>query len=195
MRGFAEADPDLHDVIGPWLEKAGFNGVNKYVRFGTFAEFLISEAGSGELVKFLKTIPCTEVRSSLVEEWRHKQHAAVEEQGLISRKSSEQTRIGEDVVLRLDFVRSRPEVRVTLLRKWGTIVPILTAVFHGRSVLRELRSPPRDLSVTAVMTQNTVLALGLTIADVKLPRNLRADEDFANFFSNLKTSGSEGAAS
>jgi hypothetical protein len=118
--------------------------------FGSFLEFLIREAGLGNLMRLLRKIPA----------------AARIAKGLVDPTPKDKVEIGWDVQLQIIFYRTKPFVTVEFKRKAETVFQIF---FAPKKLIAQ-----RDMYVSATVSQETLTALGLVLADKIKPKELKS---------------------
>ena len=187
------ARDDLEPTFKKWLQRVGLHRKTKHwfvePTFGTFLEFLLVQAANGQLAHLLRGIPTTEIPPSLWRKWKKAGDwpaASVDELvegGHIKTKPVKDVAIGEDVSLKVTFDRSLPQVDVEIQRMWDNVEDLLLIRFGPSTVHpSDLVDNAADFRATVTVTQNTLMALGLTVADVHIPFGLRRKPEYEKFF-------------
>jgi hypothetical protein len=187
-------DEEFADAFCEWLKPLGTEKLQRLlplpVRFGDFLEFLIQEAGTGALARFLRTIPTADIIDP--EKWETSGGYNTDQlfhDGILGVKPRDETEIGIDVLLSTKFIRTKPRIDVEFKRYWDGPQDLLLIEFYPR---RPHVSEPDHFGVTAEVSLNTITALGLALSGIRIPRTLRSPEDFSRFFAkfeNQKTVG------
>jgi len=138
--------------------------------FGETLEFLIEQAQSGSLHRFLLSIPSV----TLVDEFAPSAPeillgAKVEK---ILKKAEDGTVQRRPAEMHIEFDRSTPMARIRIQRRWGVPEIVAELDFHPSNRERARWSRPLDMSIVARVSAATLAALGLTVRDSELPTDL-----------------------
>jgi len=185
MRGQIELlDYEFADSFSEWLKPlTGLRKLQKGIistNFGEFLEFLIHEAGTGRLARFLRTIPTGELLDP--EKWDlnlHYDPHQLFDEGIFKVKAPSEVDVGLDVLLSIKFERASPQIDVEFRRYWVFEDDLLLMQFNPR---KSHVSEQPHFSVTAEVSLNTITALGFALLDIRIPHTLHSPEDFSRFF-------------
>jgi hypothetical protein len=177
-----------------WLEPIGVERVRGMTllkgNFGSFLEFLIAQAGTGGLAQLLRDIPTTEIPKKLWRKWKGNWPAPsvdeLVEKGHIKIRPRKDVSLGDHVQLRIVFDRSLPMVDVEIERDWDTVEDLLLIRFGAATIHpSDLISYASDYRIAGMLTQHTLMTLGLTVTDEHVPVGLRRQAEFGKFFDAL----------
>lgn len=182
MRGHIIDDrSEFRDSFREWQRPLGLGSGQKNVppSFGNYLEFLVHEAATGGMARFLRTIPVS------TETIRSGAPIAVIEgitlfEGTPQPKVPSQVQLGEDVQVSIKFIRTQPGIVIEFRRHWNDVQNLHVVEFSPL----QSHTGPYHFRVTAEVTLNTITALGLALSGIRIPKTLRSPEDFSRFFAS-----------
>lgn len=188
-------DQELAHRFLTWLKPLGLEVLDQRefgtdyglkANFGAFLEFLLSQAWSGELEQLMLSVPVAEVPIELWAQWKREKspnlHRNLEdliEEGLVRTKAPEELRFGDDLEVRIAFVRKYPRIDVEFRRMWSDQP---STPFQISFLPKRFPHKRHDLEVSATITQNTFIALGLIISGRLKPSALRQKDAINRLF-------------
>jgi hypothetical protein len=170
----------LEEPFVEWLKPLGLKKIAKFgeklplldADFGTFIEFMMREASTGQLNDVLRSLPVPEIDQRTFSRYLLKPNSTetLLADSRVARKPRSELAIGweKDVWIELEFNRTNPTVWIYFRRNAMRTEDVCSFLFRPRKPIGQ-----RDMAVTTSFTQTTVAALAYCVTNGPLPRHSR----------------------